>query len=257
MQIDLSGQVAVVTGSSRGIGRACAEALAQSGAAVVVNYHTHADDGAAVVESIQAGGGRAVAVGADVCTRDGCQALVDAATGEFGRLDVVVANAYRSIRKPALELTPEDVAATWDATLWHSFHISQLGARAMRDQGEGGRIVFISSVHARDAYPRSLAYNVGKIGQHHIARTLATELAGDRILVNSIEPGWIDTPGERVYYSEEQIREVGRSLPLGRLGRADEIAAMVVFLCSDKADYITGSVIRIDGGYVLPRSPVA
>lgn len=254
MRIDLTGKAAVVSGSSRGIGRACAEELGKAGASVVVNYHTHGDEAEAAAQVIRAAGGQAVTVGADVCSREGCQQLIDAATSAFGRLDIVVANAVRSIRKPVLELTPEDVAATWEASLWHSFHLAQLGAQVMRRQGEGGRLIFISSVHAFQAYPTSMAYNTAKAGINMMAQTFAAELTKDRILANVIEPGWIDTPGERVFFTEEQIRQEGEKLPLGRLGRAEEIAYLAVFLASAQADYITGSVMRVDGGYVLPRS---
>lgn len=253
MQCDVEGKVALVTGSSRGIGRACAVGLAQSGADVVVNYHTHREEAEEAAAEIRAAGRRAVVVGADVSTRDGCQRLVDAAVRELGRLDIAVINAVRSVRKLTVELEPEEVESTWAVTLWHGFHTAQLAARQMLAQGQGGRIVFISSVHAFFAFPRSLAYNVGKIGYNHMAATMAAELAPARILVNTVEPGWIDTPGERQYYSEDEIREWGSRLPLGRLGRSEEIAHMVVFLCSDKADYITGAMFRVDGGFVLPR----
>lgn len=255
MQIDLSGKVAVVSGSSRGIGRACAEALGQAGARVVVNYRTHGDEADEAVAVIRAAGSEAVAIGADVSERAGCETLINTATDQFGRLDIVIANAVRSIRKPVLELTPDDVATTWQAGLWHSFHLAQLGALVMRDQGEGGRLIFISSVHASFAYATSMAYNTAKAGINMMAQNFALELAADGILSNVIEPGWIDTPGERAFYTEEQIRAEGAKLPLGRLGRAEEIAAMATFLASDHAAYITGSMIRVDGGFVLPRLP--
>lgn len=253
MQIDLTGKVAVVSGSSRGIGRACAVELARSGADVVVNYHRSAADAESCADEIRSFGRRAVVVQADVGTREGCAALIDAATDQLGRLDIVVANAVKSIRKPAVELAVEEVKETWDTILWHCFHLAQLGARVMQAQGEGGRILFISSVHAFMAYPTSLAYNTGKAGVNHMAKTLAIELAPDQILCNSIEPGWIDTSGERTFYTEAELAEMGKDLPLGRLGRPEEIAHMVVFCASDKGAYITGSVLRVDGGFVLPR----
>ena len=254
MVVDLQGKVAVVSGSSRGIGRACAVEMGRSGADMVVNYRSHPDDAEAAAAEIREAGSKAVVVQADVGTREGCATLIDAATSEFGRLDVVVANAVQSIRKPVLELTDEDVAKTWETSLWHSFRLAQLGAQVMRDQGDGGRLIFISSVHAFQAYPTSMAYNTAKAGINMMAQTFAGELTGDGILANVIEPGWIDTPGERVFYTERELIEEGKKIPLGRLGRAEEIAWMAVFLASDKADYITGSVMRVDGGFVLPRS---
>lgn len=137
--------------------------------------------------------------------------------------------------------------------LWGAFHASQLAARQMVKQGEGGSIVMISSVHAYRPYPLSTAYNAAKAGLNHMAFTWAVELAAHRIRVNVIEPGWIDTPGERKYFSEEEIRERGKQLLLGRLGTPEEIAKGVAFLVSDEtASYVTGTRLRIDGGYVLP-----
>lgn len=253
MVIELKGKVAVVSGSSRGIGRACAVEMGRAGAAVVVNYRSHAADAESAAEEIRKAGGEAVVVQADVCDRAGCEALVDAAVASFGRLDIAVANAVQSIRKPALELTTDDVAKTWAASLWHSFHLAQRSAQVMQQQGDGGRLIFISSVHAYQAFPTSMAYNTAKAGINMMAQTLATELAEDGILSNIIEPGWIDTPGERTFYTEAELRAEGNKLPLGRLGRSEEIAYLAVFLASRYADYITGSVMRVDGGFVLPR----
>ncbi len=253
MLIDLSGKVALVTGSSRGIGRVCALELARSGADVVVSYHSQAAMADAVVAEIAADGHRAVARQADVGRREDCAALVECAVEQFGRLDIVVLNAYRDIRKPVLETTPEDVATTWNSTLWHGFHLSQLAAQQMVAQGQGGRLIFISSVHAHSPYSPALAYNTAKAGLNHMAKSLAVELAEHQILCNSVEPGWIDTEGERVYYTEEELRERGRELPLGRLGTGQDIANLVTFLASEQAAYITGAVLRVDGGYVLPR----
>ncbi|MCC7491319.1 MAG: SDR family oxidoreductase [Fimbriimonadaceae bacterium] len=254
MQIDLSGKVAVVSGSSRGIGRACAVELARAGADVVVNYRTHPADAAQAAERIRDLGRRAVVVQADVATREGCEALISAATEQLGRLDIVVVNAVQSVRKPVVELSVDDVAVAWNSILWHAFHLSQLGARVLQAQGQGGRIIYISSVHASFGYPTAMAYNAGKAGMNHMARTLASELARDRILVNTIEPGWINTEGERQFFSDEEIAAKGRTLPLGRLGWPEEIAYMTVFLASEQAAYITGSMLRVDGGYVLPRT---
>jgi len=111
----------------------------------------------------------------------------------------------------------------------------------------------ISSVHASRAFPNSTAYNGAKAAINQMARTWAAELASHRIRVNSIEPGWTDTPGERRYYSEDEIREKGKKLPLGRLGRPEEIAGAVSYLVSDLGAYVTGSVLRIDGGILLPE----
>jgi len=129
-----------------------------------------------------------------------------------------------------------------------AFHPIQLAARQMVAQGEGGSIVFISSVHAELPVAVSGAYNLCKAGLNHYMATLAVELASQRIRVNTINPGWIDTPGERKNLSEEELYAQAKTLPWGRIGNAREIADAVVYLCSPQADYITGATLRVDGG---------
>jgi glucose 1-dehydrogenase len=187
-----------------------------------------------------------------VADRPGVERLFADMLDEFGRLDILVNNAAVSIRKPLVDLEVTDVQKVWDVALWGVFHCSQLAARQMVKQG-GGSIVVISSVHAVRPFPNSTAYNGAKAAVNNMARTWAAELAKDNVRVNVIEPGWIDTPGERNYYTEEQILEEGRKLPLGRLGKPEEIATAVRYLVSDEAAYITGSCMRVDGGILLPR----
>ena len=249
----LAGKVAVVTGSSRGIGRACALELARQGADVTVNYRTHGDEAAEVARQIEAMGRRALLVQGDVADRRQDERMVNETVAKLGRLDIMVPNAAYSVRKPFLEMEPDEVRRTWDVTLWGVFHCSQLAARQMVKQSAGGSIIIISSVHAQRPYARSTAYNGAKAAVNHMASTWALELAEHRIRVNTIEPGWIDTPGERVHFSEAQIAERGKTLLMGRLGRPEEIAKGVAFLaCEEDASYITGTVLRIDGGFVLP-----
>jgi glucose 1-dehydrogenase len=178
--------------------------------------------------------------------------LVRTALDQFGKIDILVNNAYRSIRKPFLDLTDQDVEATWAVSLWSVFRCSQAVARHMVERKQGGRIIVVSSVLSFIPIPTSLAYNTAKAGINQMAFTMATELAPHRIRVNVIEPGWTDTPGERQFATEEQIREGGKRLPLGRLGRSDEIGKMATFLASDAADYITAGRFRVDGGIWLP-----
>ncbi|MFN0167012.1 MAG: SDR family NAD(P)-dependent oxidoreductase [Bryobacteraceae bacterium] len=244
-------KVALVTGSRRGIGQASAVALARQGMDVVIC--DVADEAAATLEAIEKTGQRCLYQRCDVGDRAQVEALFAAAVERFGRIDAVVNNAAINIRKALVDLEVEDVERVWAVSLWGVFHASQLGARQMVKQGEGGSIVMISSVHADRAYARSTAYNGAKAAVNQMAKTWAVELAPSRIRVNVIEPGWTDTPGERTFYTEEQIVEEGRKLPLGRLGRPEEIADAVAFLVSEKASYITGSILRVDGGIVLPR----
>ncbi|MCL4851836.1 MAG: SDR family oxidoreductase [Bryobacteraceae bacterium] len=248
----LDNKIAVVTGASLGIGRAVAIDLARNGADVVVNYSRHADEAGSVVREIENLGRRAYAVQASVADRSQCVRLVEETVRRFGSLDILVSNAAFSIRKPFLDLEPGDIEKTWAVSLWGVFYCCQLAARRMVGQQGGGSMVVISSVHAARPYPHASAYNGAKAAVSHMALSWARELIQYGIRVNVVEPGWTDTPGERAFNTEDQIREGARSVPIGRLARPDEIAKGVTFLVSEKdASYITGSTLRIDGGFVL------
>jgi len=253
-ELKLHGKVAVVTGAARGIGRAVAIELARQGADIAFSDIQDLSVAGDTLRQIQQLGGRALFVQGDVASREDDQRLIQETVRGFGRVDILVNNAGRNVRKPLLELEPEDVEKTWGVSLWGVFHCSQLAAQQMAKQGEGGSIVIISSVHASRPYPNASAYNGAKAAVNHMAATWALELASQRIRVNAIEPGWIDTPGERSHFSEDQIRERGKALPFGRLGRAEEIAKAVLFLVSDEeSSYITGSCLRVDGGFSLSQ----
>lgn len=249
--IDLSGKVALITGASRGIGRGCALEMARAGADVAINYYSHGEEAEAVAEQVRGLGREALVWQADVADRQAVEEMVAAVAQRLGHLDIVVCNAYYSKREPFLEIGMEGMRRTLEVSLWGAFHAAQLGARQMVRQGRGGSILFISSVHAFIPVPTALAYNAAKAGMNHMAATIAAELLEHHIRANVIEPGWIDTPGERKFASEEQIREGGKKLPWGRLGTAEDIGRAATFLCSDAADYITGEVMRVDGGLWL------
>ncbi|MDH7571753.1 MAG: SDR family oxidoreductase, partial [Armatimonadota bacterium] len=200
----LAGSVALVTGASRGIGRGCAEELARAGADVVVNYRRHAEEAEETAAAIRAMGRRALVCAADVADREAVFAMVQQAVEHFGRLDIAVANAAFSIRRPFLELEPEEVAAVWGVSLWGVFHTCQAAARQMVRQGEGGSIVVMSSVRATIPFVNSLPYQTAKAGINQMAYTMANELAPYRIRVNVVEPGWIDTPGEHAFATDEE-----------------------------------------------------
>lgn len=251
--VDLDGKVALVTGASRGIGRATAIEMAKAGANVTVNYHSHGDEAEDVVGEIKAAGRAGLAYGADVSDRTSVEAMVQATVEKFGRLDILVSNAYYSKREPFLELSVEGIERTWGVTLWGAFHSAQLAARQMVSQGEGGAICFISSVLANVPMPTSLPYNAAKAGINQMSRTIANEMTEHKIRSNVIEPGWIDTPGERQFTTDEEMQTEGAKLPWGRLGTPDEIAKAATFLCSDAASYVTGSVMRVDGGFCLRK----
>jgi glucose 1-dehydrogenase len=249
----LQGKVALVTGASRGIGRASAIELARQGADVAINYRSHADEAESAAAAARAFGRRAIVVAGDVADRKADEALVEATVEQLGRIDILVANAARSIRKPFVELTQEDMDFTFGITFWGVFHCCQVAARRMIAQGSGGSIVVVSSPHAWVPFKNCVPYNSAKAAINQMAETIANELAPHRIRVNIVEPGWTDTPGERRHSTEEQLQEGGRRLPLGRLGTPEDVAHGVAYLASDDASYVTGSTLRIDGGFVLPR----
>ena len=247
----LTGKVALITGASRGIGRAIAVRLAAEGADVVVNYRSHGDEAQEVADEIRRWGRRALVWQADVADRDAMSRMFAAAIEQLGGIDIAVANAYFSSRAPVIEAQWENVLRTLEVTQFGAFHTCQMAAQQMVRQGRGGKIVIISSIHEEIAHGSSAPYNMAKAAINHLGRTMAIELAGHHINVNMVNPGWIDTPGERAFATEEELEEGGKSIPWGRLGRPDDIAAAVSFLVSDEADYITGATLRIDGGLVL------
>ena len=249
--IDLTGKVALITGASRGIGRGCAEQMARCGADVAINYRSHSDEADEVADVVRSLGHRASTFGADVSDRAAVDAMVEGATKELGRVDIVVANAYYSRRQPFLDLDVDDVRRTLDVTLIGAFHVAQAGARQMVQQGEGGSILFISSVLSFLPMPTSMPYNAAKAGMNQMAMTIAVEMAEHRIRVNVIQPGWTDTPGERQFSSEEQLREGAKRLPWKRLGTPEDLGKAAAFLASDDADYITGATLKVDGGMTL------
>ncbi len=246
----LKGKTALVTGASRGIGRAIAVEYAREGANIVVNYARHRDEAESAAEEVRGLGREALAWGADVGDRGQVRAMFEAAVAEFGRVDIVVANAAFSVRKPLLELSVEDVERTWAVSLWGVFHTCQEAAWHMAEKG-GGNIIVVSSVHSFRPYPLASPYNGAKAAVNQMAATWAVELAAKRIRVNVLEPGWTDTPGERAYYSEDELAEGGAEVLVGRLADAREVARAAVFLASEDSSYVVGSVLRVDGGYSL------
>ena len=247
----LLGKKALVTGAARGIGRGCALELARAGADVAVNDRGRSEEAAALVEEIRGLGRNATLVEGDVFERSSCERVAAAAIESLGRLDILVSNPAFSRRGAFLEYDPELFAKTLEGTLAGGFHMSQLVARHMVARGGGGKIVFISSVHARIPFVTAAAYNAAKSGLIALAQTIAAELLPHRINVNAIEPGWIDTPGEHETFGDAAIAAGASKLPWGRLGTAEDIGRAAVFLSSDHADYITGTSLLVDGGLWL------
>jgi len=250
--IGLQKRVAVVTGASRGIGRATAIALGRSGASVVVNYRSHEDEADEVVQAIRESGSEAAKYAADVANQEQVEQLIAFAVKEFGKVDVAIGNAAFSDREPFYQADMTGFRRTVDVTMWGAFHLLRAAARQMIGQGQGGAIVLVSSPHAFVAVPRSMAYNMSKAALEHMAKTAAIELAEFRIRVNLIQPGWTDTPGERKFADEETLRRAGQGIPLGRLGTPEEMAEGILFLCDPGQSYVTGATLLIDGGISLP-----
>ncbi|WP_146597163.1 SDR family NAD(P)-dependent oxidoreductase [Novipirellula galeiformis] len=188
-------------------------------------------------------------VEADVFTRAGCEHLLCEAVKQSGPVyGLVSCPAFQKV-SPFLDLLPDDFEKVIQGTLFSSFHMSQLVARQMVDEGVAGKLVFISSVLAQRPMAQKSAYCAAKAGLNQLARTIAVELASHRINVNVIEPGWIDTPGEREAFTPKFFEDETPKMPWGRLGTAQDIGRAATFLMSPDADYITGTVLPVDGAF--------
>ncbi len=245
----IEGKVALVTGAGRGIGKGCALALAKAGADLIINDRPDSSVVDDTKAEILALGRQCNVIQEDVFSRSGCEQLVAQAIDVEGRIDILVSNPAYSVRYEFLEFPPDEFERVINGTLTSGFHMSQLVARHMVKRGAGGKIIFISSVHAQMHFRRCSAYDAAKAGLSHLSGTLAAELAPHRINVNTIEPGWIDTPGEHQAFGDDYISVEGAKLPWGRLGRPEEIGRAAVFLASDQAEYVTGAVLNVDGGF--------
>ena len=248
----LDGKKALVTGASRGIGRGIAIQLAKAGADVAINYRSHPEEADEVRAECEKLGVKAITLQADMGVQSEAEGIVDQAAEGLGGLDTVVSNAVYSDRHLFYESDLDEFRKTIDVSMWGAFYLTRKASLFMIEQGTGGNIVVISSPHAIMAIPGAMAYNMSKAAIDQMARTAAVELSEYRIRVNIIHPGWIDTPGERKFFTEETLREQGSKLPWGRLGQPEEIGRGVVFLVDPASEYVTGSTLTIDGGIQLP-----
>jgi 3-oxoacyl-[acyl-carrier protein] reductase len=243
----LEGKIALVTGASRGIGRAIAEELAAEGATVVVNYQSSAAAAEEVVAGITARGGQAMAVQADVSDLAAADQLVKTAIDTYGHIDIIVNNAGTTRDTLLLSMKEDQWDAVIDTNLKSVFNICKAAARPMVRRKQGGRIINISSVSGIIGQPGQTNYAASKAGVIGFSKSLAKELGSRGITVNVVAPGFVPTD-LTLDLPEDLVRRTIEFIPLGRWGEPREIAHMVAFLASDKASYITGEVIRVDGG---------
>jgi len=243
MALLLAGKTALVTGSSRGIGRAIAERLAADGAAVVINYTRNEQPAQAVVNNILGRGGKAIAIQADISKPAEVRRLFSEAEKAMGRLDIVVANAGVHITKPLIENTEADYDYIFDINTKGVFFTLQEAARRVRD---GGRIVVVSTGGTKMHFANMSLYLGSKGAIEQFARSLALELGPRTVTVNVLSPGFTDTD-----MLPEQYREYGASLsPFNRIGTPQEVADVSAFLASDAARWVTGENLQASGGVV-------
>ncbi|CAN5557934.1 SDR family oxidoreductase [soil metagenome] len=242
---DLDGKVAIVTGASRGIGRAIAECLARDGAAVAINYARSADKAVEVVSAIEDGGGKAFAVQADMGEVADIQNLFGETIDRFGKLDILVNNAGISVFKPHAEVTEEEFDKVFGLNARDTFFSLREAAKTVED---GGRIVSISTGGTTQSVPGGGIYSGSKAPVEQFSMALAKELGERGITVNTVLPGVTDTDG--LIMPEDQKEQLIGQTPLGRLGRPEDIADVVAFLVSEEARWITSQNIRVGGGVV-------
>lgn len=243
---DLSGRVALVTGASRGIGRAIALGLADAGAAVAVNYRTRADAAEEVVAAIHDGGGRATAIRADVTDFDAVQAMVGHVAEELGGPDILVNNAGVIGDAYLMMLKPESWREVIAVSLDGAFHCTKAAIRQMM-RGRWGRIVNVSSDAGLMGDVMRGHYAAAKAGLLGLTKTTARELAGQGITCNAIAPGIIETD-LTAGMDEKRAEAMLSMIPLRRFGAPEEVAPVVVWLCSEAARYVTGQTVCVDGG---------
>lgn len=252
MDLGLSGQVALITGSSRGLGLATAQALVADGCSVVLSARG-ADTLQAAAEAVRANAARPTQVAqiaVDLATPDGVAAAVQHAVDTFGGLDILVNNVGLGRGATITDTTDADWQEAFDQTLFPAVRASRLAVPHMRTRG-GGAIVIISSIYGRESGGR-MTYNAVKAAEISLAKSMAQQLARDNIRVNSVAPGSISFPGGSWHKRQQDDPEgmkifVQRELPFGRFGRADEVGNVVAFLCSEKASWISGACIPVDG----------
>jgi 3-oxoacyl-[acyl-carrier protein] reductase len=245
MSISLAGKTALVTGAATGIGRAIAGTLAAAGARVVINHPHTPELAATVVADIQAAGGAAIAIAADVSDRAEYQSMVERLLGEYGRWDVLVNNAAVAVTKPFPQITEDEFDLSFAVNVKGVFHGMQLAWEHLAD---GGRIITISSSTTALMLPGYAVYDATKGAVEQLTHILSKEFGPRRITVNAVSPGATETETYRVGKSAQFLAGLEAMSAFGRLGRPAEIATVVTFLASDAAGWVTAQNIRVNGG---------
>ena len=245
----LTGKIAVVTGASRGIGKEIAKTLAAKGAIVVVNYNGSAAKAEETVKEIEALGGKAEALQCNVSEYDKAAEMMEYVVKTYGRVDILVNNAGITRDNLLMKMSEEDFDAVLNTNLKGAFNCMRHVARQMVKQ-RGGRIINISSVSGVMGNAGQVNYSASKAGIIGMTKSAARELASRGITVNGIAPGFVDTEMTQVL-SDEVKEAAAKQIPLGRFGKPEDIANMAAYLASEKAAYITGQIISVDGGMAI------
>jgi glucose 1-dehydrogenase len=245
----LKDRVAIVTGSSSGIGQGIAKRFAEEGARVVIDYVGHPEGADETLKMVEQAGSKGVICQADVTRIEDTRRLVDAAYSGFGSLDILVNNAGMEKKADFWEVQEADYDKVLGVNLKGPFFLTQYFVQKLMAANKPGRIVNISSVHEDMAFPGFSTYCISKGGMRMLMRDLAVELGPKNITINNIAPGAIQTPiNKNLLENQQELRALLRNIPLDRLGTVEDVASLAAFLASDEAAYITGSTYVIDGG---------
>ena len=247
--MDLKGKVALVTGSSQGIGQAIAVKLAHKGANIVIDYRSHSDGAEETRRQVEAAGAKGLVVKADLSSVHEILALIESGVKTFGAIDILVNNAGIEKRNEFWNVSEDEYDAVMAVNLKGVFFTTQAFVRQLQMAKRDGKIINISSVHEELPFPHFTSYCMSKGGIKMMTRNLAIELAPFGITVNSVAPGAIETPINKSLLADQQkLTALLANIPLKRLGQPSDVAEVVVFLASAKSDYITGTTIFVDGG---------
>ena len=247
--MNLQGKTALVTGSSQGIGQGIAERLAQEGANIIIDYRTHDEGANETRRLVEAAGAKGVVVKADLSSVEQIEYLVDAGIKAFGGVDILVNNAGIEKRKDFWDVTEDEYDAVMAVNLKGVFFTTRAVVRQLQSAKRPGKIINVSSVHEELPFPHFTSYCMSKGGLKMMTRNLAIELAPFGITVNSVAPGAIETPINKSLLSDAaKLNALLANIPLKRLGQPRDVAEVVAFLASDRADYITGTTVFVDGG---------